>query len=139
MSDTATVIRLRAQARFYALSGVEVLDAMTPEEMASVYNGIGPEWFPDALRRAIDTLSPDLQCCALIHDIRYARGGGKAVNFVKANAEFEANGVTIAWSKYSWWDPRRYILKRKARAFAGICTAFGWLAFVAAGMGGRAS
>ncbi len=132
MSDLPTVTRLLAQARAYGLSGVSFVEAVPLEQVARDYNGIGPSWFPDVLRRAIDRLSPDLCCCALIHDVRWAHNPGTVAAFNASNAELEANGLIVARTRYGWYDPRRYILKHKARAFADLCQAFGWSAYVAA-------
>ena len=131
MSDTQTVIRLLAQARFYQLSGVDYVERFTIEQLAADYNGIGPAWFPAALRRAIDRLSADLQCVALIHDVRWAHSDGSLREFEASNAELEANGVKVANAKYAWWHPKRYVIRRKARAFADLCGDFGWSAYTA--------
>ena len=132
MSDTQTVIRLLAQARFYRLSGVDFLDALTMEQIAEAYNGIGPDWFPARLREAIDRLSADLQCVALIHDVRYSFSDGSTAQFDAANAEFRANGEKVADAKYPWYSLRRYGLRSEARLFAKLCQDFGFAAYIAA-------
>lgn len=124
--------RLRAQAENYALSGVEILRGYTPAELASLYNGIGPEWFPDELREAIDNLNPSLECCALIHDVRFATGDDSAKSFKAANDELRENGCKVADARYPQWYRfyPRWRLKAKARAFASLCQRFGWTAWV---------
>ena len=55
MSDVKTAQRLLAQAKHYELSGYEFCARLPLDTIAREYNGIGPEWFPDCIRRAIDT------------------------------------------------------------------------------------
>ena len=126
------ITRLRAQAREYGLSGLTFIERFSDDELAEVYNGIGPEWFPAKIRRAIDELHSDLECCALIHDVRFACNDGTTTQFNFANAELEANGVLVANAKYAWYDPRRYIRRHQARVFADLCQCFGWSAYIAA-------
>lgn len=132
MSDIETVTRLVAQAKFYRLSGADILDALTMEQIAEAYNGIGPDWFPARLREAIDRLSADLQCVALIHDVRYSFSDGSTAQFDEANAEFRANGEKVANAKYPWYSLRRYGLRSEARLFAKLCQDFGFAAYIAA-------
>lgn len=136
---TRKVRQLRAQARAYGLSGVTFLDRFSDDELAAIYNGIGPEWFPAKLRRAIDELHRDLECVALIHDVRFATNDGSTAQFNFANAELEANGVLVANAKYAWYDPRRYIRRRQARIFADLCQSFGWSAYIAANVNNNAN
>lgn len=132
MSDVQTVTRLLAQAKHYGLAGVELVEAWPLEQLAADYNGIGPAWFADVIRRAIDRLSPDLQCVAFIHDVEWAHSDGSREAFEASNARFEANGVKVANAKYRWYDLRRYIVRRKARVFADLCQDFGWSSYLAA-------
>ena len=132
MSDPQTAQRLLAQAKHYGLSGADFCARLPIETLAADYNGIGPEWFPDCIRRAIDKLSADLQCVAMIHDVRFAHADGSTRAFNEANAELESNGRKVADAKFSWYNPKRYLVRREAHVFADLCQRFGWTAYVAA-------
>lgn len=126
MSDEQTALRMLNLCRFYGLGGTELAEGFTVSQLAAMFNGIGPESWPQKLRDALDNLAADLMPAAFIHDIRYATGDGTRDDFDSANAELRANGETIADSKYSWYNPMRYITRRRARTFAAACQLFGW-------------
>lgn len=124
--------RLLELCRQYNLSGVYFLNRLTLEQLAAAYNGIGPEFFTAKLREAIDKLHPDLECCAFVHDNRWEYSDGSYCAFKASNIELAENGEAIAYQKYAWYDPRRYIRARQARLFADLCQTFGWAAYRAA-------
>ena len=82
-------------------------------------NGIGPEWAPAWVRWLIDHLCPNLVVVAMIHDLRYFLGGTDGDRRC-ADAEFLANGYTVAEACHPWWSPLRYgaewVVRRMHRA-----------------------
>ena len=116
---------LIAEARALNLENVEILDRYSLSQIAEIYNGIGPDRFPEWLREMLDDLHPSLCVVALIHDLEYYEGGSKE-EFSESNERFYRNGKTVAFAKYAWYDPRRYWVWNKARQFRNICNAFGW-------------
>ena len=112
-----TVKELIQKARKLRLENVEILDRYSVEEIAGIYNGIGPDRFPEVLREFLNTLHPTLQVVALIHDIEYHEGGTRK-QFTESNDRFCRNGKTAAFAEYSWYDPRRYLVWN--------CELFGW-------------
>lgn len=54
MATLKEVKRLKALSNEYELEGREILDTFTNTELASAFNGIGPESFPDWLRAVLD-------------------------------------------------------------------------------------
>ena len=119
------VEKLMADARKMALENVGILDRYSMEEVSNIYNGIGPDRFPEWLREMLDELHPSLCVVALIHDLEYYEGGSKE-EFTESNERFYRNGKTVAFANYAWYDPRRYWVWNKARQFRNICNAFGW-------------
>ena len=93
-------------ARRLALSGYWLL--RDTERAARECNGIGPEWAPEWLRTAIDTMCPNLVVVADIHDIRYFIGGTDA-DRQRADAEFLSNGYIVAEACHAWYSPGRYV------------------------------
>lgn len=120
-----TVEELIKKARELKLENVEILDKYSFLDVFKIYNGIGPDRFPKALREFLNTLHPTLQVVALIHDIEYHEGGTRK-QFTESNDRFCRNGKTAAFAEYSWYDPRRYLVWYKARQFRNLCELFGW-------------
>lgn len=120
-----TVEELIKKARELKLENVEILDKYSFLDVFKIYNGIGPDRFPKALREFLNTLHPTLQVVALIHDIEYHEGGTRK-QFTESNDRFYRNGKTAAFAEYSWYDPRRYLVWNKARQFSKLCKLFGW-------------
>jgi hypothetical protein len=121
--------KAREEAARLKLNGAELLLETKDETIMHVCNGIGPEWFPADLRKAIDALHPSLKTVAIIHDLAYYFGDGTAKDFKKANADFAANGVKIADDRYGWYNPLRYIARHEARKFAKLCDIAGSIAY----------
>ena len=119
-----TVKELIRKARELNLENVGILDRYSVEEIAGIYNGIGPDRFPEVLREFLNTLHPTLQVVALIHDLEYYEGGTRK-QFTESNDRFYRNGKTAAFAEYGWYDPRRYLVWNKARQFRNLCELFG--------------
>ena len=131
MSAVNEVKKLRALCEEYELEGREILAKYTDDELAVIYNGIGPEAFPAWLRTALDALHPSLAPVALIHDAEWSESDGKRETFAESNARFRRNGWKVASAAFGWWRPRRYKVMWDAVKFARICQRFGWGAFLA--------
>lgn len=112
-------------ARRKKLEHNEILDRYTSCQISEIYNGIGPDRFPETLRKFLSSLHPSLLPVALIHDLEYHEGGSKTA-FHESNNRFYRNGKTMAFANYSWYDLRRYLVWNKARQFANLCDLFGW-------------
>jgi hypothetical protein len=118
--------------------GFEMNDiSYTPYEKAKEQcNGIGPEWFPTILRKAIDALNPTLFIVSVNHDENWSKKHTPSAEYFHAsNKAFEENGIKMAKWRYGWYDPRRYWVIRKAREFRVILDKFGALAYKSATRG----
>ena len=122
MTEIKDLIKLCKDAD---LEGYGVLELFNEEALSGIYNGIGPDRFPKILRDALSALHPTLLPCALIHDVQYHIGGNYE-DFTIANKMFGDNGKKMAYYRYGWYDPRRYLVANKARVFAELCQTFGW-------------
>lgn len=107
------------------LEGHGILELFSVDALSEIYNGIGPDRFPKILRDALSALHPTLLPCALIHDVQYHIGGSYE-EFTLANKMFGENGKKMAYYRYAWYDPRRYLVAHKARVFADLCQFRGW-------------
>lgn len=106
------------------LDGFEIAEQFTLEELADIYNGIGPDRFPEVIRKALGKMHPSLLPVAFIHDVQYHIGGTKE-DFTAANNLFKANGKRMAFARYAWYDPRRYLVWNTSRRFGNLCELFG--------------
>lgn len=123
--DTVTIIRCLKIIEQQNLKGKEIVKDFTISEIEAIYNGLGPDRFPDWLREIITLASGLFEPAALIHDLRFHLGGTKA-DFTAANLEFRENCYTLVNAKYSWYDPRRYTWRFRAWRYYNYCEDFGW-------------
>lgn len=129
----AEIEELIATARAAGLEGAELLNG-DPEAIALVYNGIGPEEWPEEWRRAITRCFDLFQPAALIHDLRFTYASGTRRDFNFANVEFHNNCLKLARYEIPWWRVlRRFIADGSALAFyEAVSSQFGWDAYVKA-------
>ena len=130
-TTTEEASRLRTLCEKYGLENREILAKYTDEQLAAIYNGIGPEAFPEWLRAALDAMHPSLAPVAFIHDVEWHESDGSASSFEASNARFRRNGIAVACAAFGWWRPRRYKVMWDAVKFARVCQRFGWSAFLA--------
>lgn len=124
MLENAQINHLVQKALEAELEGTWFFQWYSTEELAVIYNGIGPERFPDWLRKLITACAELFEPAALIHDLEYFLGGGKA-DFTAANERFYENCCKLIRKEYPWWSPLRYMQMNRARRWANYCEAFG--------------
>lgn len=120
-----TVKELIQKARKLRLENVGILDRYSEEEISRIYNGIGPDRFPDWLRKIVTASTELFEAAALIHDVEYDEGGTRE-QFTAANDRFRRNCYTLVKDRYGWYDIRRYLWMNKARRWSNYCELFGW-------------
>ena len=128
-TTTEEALRLRTLCEKYGLENREILAKYKNTELASIFNGIGPDVFPDWLRNTITALHPSLAVVAFIHDVEWHESDGSREKFTESNERFKTNGYAVAKHRFGWYDPRRYIVMNQARRFGNICQLFGWKAW----------
>lgn len=122
---SATTIELVRKAYDLKLENVHILDKYSITEIGKIYNGIGPDRFPDWLREIVTASAGLFEPAALIHDVEYHEGGTRE-QFTAANDRFKQNCYTLVKDRYGWYDPRRYLWLNKARRWGNYCQLFGW-------------
>lgn len=112
------------------LSGAEWLRSLGPEKVSAAYNGIGPERMPEKWRARLDSWLWLFRIPCEIHDcdFSYANTGDEA-GFGAANFRLEKNCLVMADAEYAWYNPLRYVWRRRARLVALACREFGWSAW----------
>ena len=121
MANIEKIIELGALAARYELEDREILDKYTDKELSCIYNGIGPESFPNWLRTIINGLNPSLEVVALIHDVEWHETDHTEKTWKETNARFKRNGYKVAKAKYGWWNPFRYRVMRQSYLFSKAC------------------
>ncbi len=130
MNRLKEIKELKKQAEEFQLENREIIRKYNMQELCSIYNGIGPDAFPDWLRDAISALHPSLAVVAFIHDIEWHESDKSKEKFAESNDRFKQNGYKAAKAQFGWYNPRRYIVMNQARRFGNICQHFGWDAWV---------
>ncbi len=102
----------------------------SPEELATVYNGIGPEWLPYSLREKLTKYLAIFSPACLIHDFHYWIGDGTLKDFNYANDTLEANCRKCINAETKWYQ----LLRRAAGYYAAhliaeACRRYGWSAY----------
>ena len=109
MNRLKEIKELKALAEELQLENREIIRKYKITELAGIYNGIGPDSFPEWLRGLVSALHPSLAVVAFIHDIEWHESDGSKEKFTESNNRFKTNGYTAAKANYSWWNPFRYI------------------------------
>jgi len=122
----AEIKALREKCEKYQLENREILEKFSDEELARIFNGIGPSTFPDWMREALDDLHPSLRCVALIHDVENELSDGTKEGFKASNKRFRKNGNKVAKAEFSWYNPRRYAVMLNAATYSWLCQHCGW-------------
>lgn len=126
MNRLKEIKRLKGLAEKYRLEGREIIGKYNMQELCSIYNGIGPDAFPQRLRKGISALNPSLAVVAFIHDIEWHESDGSREGFKASNDRFRTNGCKVADAEYAWYNPRRWLVRHQAARFARLCQSFGW-------------
>ena len=126
MNRLKEIKQLKELAEKYRLEGREIIGKYNMQELCSIYNGIGPDAFPQWLRKGISALNPSLAVVAFIHDIEWHESDGSKEGFKASNDRFRTNGRRVADAEYAWYNPRRWLVRHQAARFARLCQSFGW-------------
>lgn len=129
MNRLKEIKELKRLAEELQLENREIIAKYNMQQLCSIYNGIGPDAFPDWLRNAVSALHPSLAVVAFIHDIEWHESDKSKAKFTESNNRFKRNGYTVAKGKFSWYNPRRYLVMNNARRFGNVCQLFGWSAW----------
>ena len=125
MNKLKEIRRLRELAEKYGLEDREILSKYPMNRLAQIYNGIGPDAFPEWLRGFVTALHPSLAAVAFIHDVEWHESDGTDETFKATNDRFKRNGYRVTEAEYGWWNPRRYAVMNQARRFGNYCQRFG--------------
>jgi hypothetical protein len=129
MATISEIKKMIELADLLELENAEILHKYTPKELTYIYNGIGPDSFPNWLREFINCLNPTLEVAAFIHDVEWHETNKSKATFKESNDRLTRNGITLAKHEYSWFNPIRYKVLLQAKKFGRICQLFGFNAW----------
>ena len=102
----------------------------SPEELATVYNGIGPEWLPISIREKLTEYLAIFAPACFIHDFHYWIGDGSRKDFNYANDILEVNCRKCINAETKWYQfLRRSAGYYAAHLIAEACRRYGWTAY----------
>lgn len=127
-----SVLEIRADAIRLRLDGYDRVARLTVERLASVYNGCGPEFLPDAARKALDRFTTVFAPAVMVHDVDFAASDGRQRAFQAANDRLLRNCIACAEDAEPWHSWRRYALVFEAFLLYRACVKFGWMAWLSA-------
>lgn len=129
----AEVAGLLDEALRAGLLGAEWASGKSLRWLAEAYNGIGPEFFGEDLRKKTSCWLAIFKPAALIHDARNHESDGTRLSFYNANIEFHFNCLLLADRAYPWWNWKRYRARLVADALYDFVSGTpGWIAWLEA-------
>ena len=101
---------------------------MSPEELADIANGYGPDRWSEELRKIFTWIFRKYPLPAAIHDVRYEFSDGRELTRKAADAEFAAN-LRLNWQQYyGFWrfvNPAAWYALWKITLAAELTARFG--------------
>jgi len=133
MADrTEEVERIRSDVFRLNLDGMEIVVSQPVECLSSYYNGTGPEFLPEDIRKKLDDLASPLLPAVMVHDVEYALSDGSVNSFRESNKRLLVNCISCSLDAYPWKSAKRYLLLLESYALYRACQKFGWIAWLSA-------
>lgn len=114
------------------LDGADAVSAFTDEELATMYNGTGPEFLPEGVRQTLDRVTAVFAPAVMVHDVDFTLADGLKAAFDAANLRLLVNCAKCALDAAPWNSWKRYALLGESWAVYRACDRFGWSAWLAA-------
>ena len=128
--NLALAAGLEEQALAAGLRGAEWCRDMGLAWCADAYNGIGPEFFPPAVREKVTKYLTIFEPAAYVHDCCHKNSDGLRDTFYRINGWFLDNCLILADRAYSWYNWKRYRARAAAYVlYEFVCSRAGWVAW----------
>lgn len=122
------VADLLAQIITYDLEYPDILMHTNINDLAGIYNGIGPDWMPESIREWMTERWQFFAAAALIHDYEYQMSTDKSREaFTACNERFRRNCHTLMKKSVPWY--KRCLYRVRSDMLADACEKFGWSAW----------
>lgn len=87
----------------YQLGGRDVLKLYSIEEIAKIYNGAGPDSWPEIGREILTNFMSLFKPVIMIHDLNFDRSDGTEETFQTVTARWKTNCRIIMEAEYPFW------------------------------------
>lgn len=125
MLDLDHVANLWAQAITYDLEIPDSMRLASLEQVASAYNGIGPDWLPSHLRSWLTGRFGYFEAAALVHDWEYQYAQDRSHKaFTACNERLRRNCKALLAKGCPWY--KRPMYRRRPDLLADACQICGW-------------
>ena len=123
MIDIMDIARVRRLAYDYELRGSNKLLKYSDEALQNIYNGVGPDRWPDNVRSLLTGLAALYEPAVMIHDAEFKESDGQEVSFKDTVDHFKENVKIILQKEYPFWTwtilKPSYRIKRAAAIALG--------------------
>ncbi len=123
MIDILDIARVRKLAYDYCLRGSNKLLKYSDEALQNIYNGVGPDRWPDNVRSLLTGLASLYEPAVVIHDVEFKESDGLDVSFKDTVDHFRENVKIILKKEYPLWTwamlKPSYRIKRAAAVALG--------------------
>ena len=113
-SQIKEVVAIRKEVVRLNLSRPPHFDALTDIDLAKIYNGYGPDSWPEAIRDAVTWFYRHWVVLAIIHDVDFHFSDGTRRSYLEATARWSINYSLALSDRYPMTKPWLY----PARAWA---------------------
>ena len=130
MSDVVTTLSLPGvdelieRSKQLKLDDNGLFNIYTRDEILSIYNGVGPDRFPEWFRHFLSEINSIILPAVLIHDLDYDHGGS-IDEFYKANARLGSNAEICIRKKYKLYSLKYWFYLAKIHIFVKLCNKHG--------------
>lgn len=119
------ITELRQRCEKYELAGREILAEYSDAELAEMYNGAGPDAWPDDLRGLLTRAMLLFKPAVLIHDVQYTFSDGTEAGFAQTVSDWRTNCHKIFAADWPLWTMRMLskAYRRERLYWYGVMTA----------------
>ena len=129
MSTYEETSKIMSEVTRLRLIGMGRVTAFPIEDVSAMYNGTGPEFLPEKIRRKLDKIARPFLPAVMVHDVDFSLSDGTSRSFVIANQHLFWNCIRCALDAHPWTSWRRYALIVEAFVMYRACKRLGWIAW----------
>ncbi len=123
MNDIMEIAALRQLVYDYQLRGANKLLKYNDEGLLSIYNGVGPDRWPEEVRSKLTQVASLFAPAVCVHDVEFFESDGLDDTFKDTVDHFKANVKIILKREYPLWTwamlKPSYRVKRAAQVAIG--------------------
>lgn len=125
-ADLTHIHELRTKAEQLKLSGYECLQHYSDYSLYEIYNGAGPERWPEFARVLLTEILDLFEPAFLLHDVGFNESKGERSKWIEENRMCEENMSRIITNEYpvfAWNFAYNWLMRRRWKAKALLVSA----------------